>query len=89
MFLVQIKVILAVTAVLVTIPKHAYLADEEAIDRNGVKLQSKNIYGTEFSIHRLSKHAKSINSSGAAVGAQSFVPLAPSQVTSLTAKGRE
>lgn len=53
MFLVWIKVILAVTVVLVTTPKHAHLSDEEAIDRNGVKLQSENIYGTEFSIHRL------------------------------------
>lgn len=77
------------TVVLVTTPKHAHLSDEEAIDRNGVKLQSESIYGTEFSIHRLYEHAKSINSSGAAVGAESFVPLAPSRVTSLTAKGRE
>lgn len=46
------------------------------------------MYGTEFSIHRLYEHAKSINSSDAAVGTEKFVPLFPSQVSLLTAKER-
>lgn len=54
-----------------------------------MKLQSENIHGIEFITQRLYQHAKTINSSLAAVGAERSVPLAPGQVSSPSAKGRE
>lgn len=81
------KETLAASMIFFMVLNHANLLKKQQVGR--VKLQNKNIHGIELSIQRLYEHAKTINFFLSALRTERFVPLAPGQVSSPSAKERE